>query len=203
VTGFFSIMPLTAAGGQEAIEKLASGDVDVIVTDLVIPGMGAFGLFGISQFARSQQHAPADAGGNAGMCWKWSLGGRSAVVSSGLKLFGFIRTTVQVHPGMPFGIIPESRSRSPGIPNLCYHAGVGRSETLWMKIIGVLLILLGLTLVVSPRITYRTKEKVIHTHSIDVTATRQKTLLLSRATGVVVIVAGVAALIFAGKNAQQ
>jgi hypothetical protein len=72
-----------------------------------------------------------------------------------------------------------------------------------MKIIGVLLILLGLTLVVSPRITYRTKEKVIHTHSIDVTATRQKTLLLSRATGVVVIVAGVAALIFAGKNAQQ
>jgi len=40
----------------------------------------------------------------------------------GLKLFGFIaesvftiiRNPVRVHPGMPFGIIPESRSSSTG-----------------------------------------------------------------------------------------
>jgi DNA-binding NtrC family response regulator len=40
----FGITPLTAADGQDAIEKLASCDVDVIVTDLVMPGMDGFGL---------------------------------------------------------------------------------------------------------------------------------------------------------------
>lgn len=40
----FGITALTAADGQEAIEKLASCDVDVIVTDLVMPGMDGFGL---------------------------------------------------------------------------------------------------------------------------------------------------------------
>jgi DNA-binding NtrC family response regulator len=42
--GSFGITPLTAADGEEAIEKLASCDVDVIVTDLVMPGMDGFGL---------------------------------------------------------------------------------------------------------------------------------------------------------------
>ena len=42
--GSFGITPFTAADGQEAIEKLASCDVDVIVTDLVMPGMDGFGL---------------------------------------------------------------------------------------------------------------------------------------------------------------
>lgn len=40
----FGITPLTATDGQDAIEKLASCDVDVIVTDLVMPGMDGFGL---------------------------------------------------------------------------------------------------------------------------------------------------------------
>jgi DNA-binding NtrC family response regulator len=40
----FGITPLTAADGEEAIERLASCDVDVIVTDLVMPGMDGFGL---------------------------------------------------------------------------------------------------------------------------------------------------------------
>jgi DNA-binding NtrC family response regulator len=42
--GSFGITPLTAADGEEAIDKLASCDVDVIVTDLVMPGMDGFGL---------------------------------------------------------------------------------------------------------------------------------------------------------------
>src|SRR5215467_5261110 len=87
--------------------------------------------------------------------------------------------------------------------HLCYHADVRRAEALWMKIIGVLMILLGLTLFVSPRITYRTREKVIRTDSINVTAKREKTIMIPRVVGVVVIIAGVAALIFAGKKPQQ
>ncbi len=42
--GSFGIAPLTAANGEEAIEQLTSSDVDVIVTDLVMPGMDGFGL---------------------------------------------------------------------------------------------------------------------------------------------------------------
>jgi hypothetical protein len=44
----------------------------------------------------------------------------------GLKVFGFIAESVfafilepvRDHPGMPFGIIPESRSSCPGFPSL-------------------------------------------------------------------------------------
>jgi len=80
---------------------------------------------------------------------------------------------------------------------------VRRVEALWLKIIGILLILLGLTLFVSPSITYRTRERVIHTDSIDVTAKRQKTLLIPRAVGALVIIAGVTALIFANRKPQE
>ena len=44
---------------------------------------------------------------------------------------------------------------------------MSRAETLWLRIIGVLLILLGLTLFVSPSINYRTREKIIHTRNAD------------------------------------
>lgn len=40
----FGIMPLTATDGQDAIEKLASFDADVIVADLVMPRMDGFDL---------------------------------------------------------------------------------------------------------------------------------------------------------------
>lgn len=44
IIGTFGISALTAANGEDAIEKLASCDVDVIVTDLMMPGMDGFGL---------------------------------------------------------------------------------------------------------------------------------------------------------------
>src|SRR6266446_669496 len=40
----FGITPLTATDGQDAIEKLASFDADVIVADLVMPRMDGFDL---------------------------------------------------------------------------------------------------------------------------------------------------------------
>jgi uncharacterized membrane protein HdeD (DUF308 family) len=80
---------------------------------------------------------------------------------------------------------------------------MSRAETLWLRIIGVLLILLGLTLFVSPSIKYRTREKIIHTDSIDVTAKREKTITIPRVSGVLVITAGVMALIFASRKPQE
>ena len=79
---------------------------------------------------------------------------------------------------------------------------VRRAETLRLRINGVLLILLGLTLVASPRITYTRKEKVIHTPSTEVTAKRQKTIIIPRPVGALIIGAGVTALILATKKPQ-
>jgi hypothetical protein len=81
--------------------------------------------------------------------------------------------------------------------------GVRRAEALLMRIIGVLLILLGLALFASPQITYTGRETVIHTPSADVTVKRQKTLAIPRPVAALVVGAGVLALILASKKPQQ
>ncbi len=78
-----------------------------------------------------------------------------------------------------------------------------RAEALWMKIIGVLLILLGLTLFASPRINYHAREKVIHTGSIDITANRQKTVVIPRVVASLIVGAGVFALVLAMRKRQS
>lgn len=77
-----------------------------------------------------------------------------------------------------------------------------RAEALWLKIIGVLLILLGLVLFAAPRIMYSTREKVIDTESTHVTAKRQKTVVIPRAVTLLTIAAGVGALILASRKPQ-
>jgi uncharacterized membrane protein YfcA len=79
---------------------------------------------------------------------------------------------------------------------------VQRAEALWLKIIGVLLILLGLVLFASPRIMYSTREKVIDTESIHITAKREKSMFIPRAVALLTIAAGVGALILASRNRQ-
>jgi uncharacterized membrane protein YfcA len=79
---------------------------------------------------------------------------------------------------------------------------VSRTETLWLKIIGVLLILLGLVLIASPRIMYSMREKVIDTESIHVTAKRQKGIFIPRAASLLTIGAGAVMLILAGRKPQ-
>jgi uncharacterized membrane protein YfcA len=72
----------------------------------------------------------------------------------------------------------------------------------WLKIVGALLILVGLVLFVSPRITYRTREKVIHSDSINITTKRQKTLIIPRAVALLTIAAGFGTLILASRKPQ-
>jgi hypothetical protein len=76
---------------------------------------------------------------------------------------------------------------------------VQRAEGLWLKITGVLLILLGLVLFVSPRVNYTTREKVIHTGSVDVTAKREKMVVFPRIFGLLIVAGGVTVLIFASR----
>ena len=80
---------------------------------------------------------------------------------------------------------------------------VQTAEALWMKIVGVLLILLGLTLFASPRITYHVKEKVIHTGSIDIAANRQKTVIVPRVVASLVIGTGVIVIVLGSRKPQS
>jgi hypothetical protein len=63
--------------------------------------------------------------------------------------------------------------------------------------------LVGLTLFASPRITYLTKEKVIHTDSIDGTAKRQRTVMIPRIVAVLTIGVGVIILVVASRKLQS
>jgi hypothetical protein len=71
-----------------------------------------------------------------------------------------------------------------------------------MRIIGVLLISLGLVLFASPRIMYSMREKVIHTESMDITAKRKKDIFIPRPVSVLTIGAGAVILILAGRKPQ-
>ena len=75
-----------------------------------------------------------------------------------------------------------------------------RAEALWLRIIGGLLILLGLVLFASPRVSYHTREKVVHSGSLEVTAKRQKTVVVPRAVALLTIAAGVGALTLASRK---
>jgi len=77
---------------------------------------------------------------------------------------------------------------------------VGRAETLWIKIIGVLLILVGLVLLASPHISYTTREKVISSGSVEITAKRHKTVNIPRVVGLLPIGGGVILLMLAGRK---
>jgi len=76
---------------------------------------------------------------------------------------------------------------------------VSRAEILWLKIIGLLLILLGLTLFASPRITYTTKEKVFHSNSVDLTAKREKIIHVPRVVALLIAAGGVTTIILGSK----
>ena len=75
--------------------------------------------------------------------------------------------------------------------------GMSRTESVWWKILGVLLVLLGAVLLVGPHITYNTKEKLPNTSYY---ADREKTLVIPRAIGVVVIAGGVLAIVLTSKR---
>lgn len=77
-----------------------------------------------------------------------------------------------------------------------------RPEALWLKIIGVLLILVGIVLFASPTVTYTSREKVINTGSLDVTAKHQKAVVIPRPVSVLTVGLGVIALVIATRKPQ-
>jgi hypothetical protein len=78
-----------------------------------------------------------------------------------------------------------------------------RVEAILIKIVGVLVILLGLLLFASPQVTYTRRESAIHSETVDVTARRQKTLMIPRPVSVAIVTAGVVTLILASRNQRR
>ena len=77
-----------------------------------------------------------------------------------------------------------------------------RAEVVWLKIIGVLLILLGIVLFASPTVTYTRREKVVNTGSLDVTAKRQKAVVIPRPVSLLTMGVGFIALVIAKRKPQ-
>lgn len=72
-----------------------------------------------------------------------------------------------------------------------------RAEVLWTRILGVLLILLGLVLLASPQITYTTREKIPNTrYSVK----REKTITVPRAVAILIVGAGGMLLILTSRK---
>lgn len=84
-----------------------------------------------------------------------------------------------------------------------YHARVRRAEAVLWRIVGVLLILLGLMLVASPQITYTSRKTIKLAPSTEVATKEPRTIVIPRPIAVLVVGAGVAALIFARSSAMK
>ena len=74
-----------------------------------------------------------------------------------------------------------------------------RAEVVWIKILGVLLIVLGLVLFISPRVTYTRGEQIPNTRF---TVKREKAIVVPRPAAVLIVGFGVAALVFAGRSGR-
>jgi hypothetical protein len=71
-----------------------------------------------------------------------------------------------------------------------------------MRIVGVLLILLGLILFVSPEVRYSSKENIAHTGSLEIAAKRHKVIVIPRPVSFLIVGAGVILIGFASRRSQ-
>ena len=69
-----------------------------------------------------------------------------------------------------------------------------RHAEVWLlRIVGVLLMLLGLAFLLAPRVAYTTRERIGHTRF---TAKREKAILIPRPLAVLIMSSGVVILVF-------
>jgi hypothetical protein len=72
-----------------------------------------------------------------------------------------------------------------------------KAEGVWWRILGVVVILFGLTLLISPRISYNSNEQIPHT---QYTVKRPKLLVIPRPIAVLVIAIGCLVLVTKGRD---
>lgn len=72
-----------------------------------------------------------------------------------------------------------------------------------LKIIGIVLIIIGVAMLATGSFHYKEKKKVLDTDVIDINKTDTKTVTWPRIAGVVVIVGGVSLLLIGSKKAAN
>lgn len=70
----------------------------------------------------------------------------------------------------------------------------------WARIVGVLLVMLGLVMLVAPEVTYHWRERLLHSPSVDVTSRRERVIFISPVIAVLVIGAGIVTFVMARKR---
>jgi hypothetical protein len=71
----------------------------------------------------------------------------------------------------------------------------------WVRVVGVLLVLLGLVLLIDPEVMLRWRERVLHTPAVDVSAKRERVVVVPRVVSVAIIGVGVVMLVRARRSA--
>jgi len=72
-----------------------------------------------------------------------------------------------------------------------------------LKIIGIVLIVIGIAMLVTGSFHYKERKKVLDTDVIDINKTETKTVAWPRIAGVVVIVGGVVVLLLGAKKTRD
>ena len=75
-----------------------------------------------------------------------------------------------------------------------------KALAVWTRILGVLLILLGLTLFASPEIWYTKRQKIAATPSTEIVGKTERVLVIPRVIAILVMGAGVAALFIGARR---
>ena len=70
----------------------------------------------------------------------------------------------------------------------------------WSRVVGVLLVLLGLVMLAVPDVVYHWRARVLHTPSVDITSRRERVIVIPPFVAVLVIVAGVVTLVIVRKR---
>ncbi len=79
-----------------------------------------------------------------------------------------------------------------------YDYGVmQRSLAVWTRIVGILLVLLGVFLLVAPEVPYIRRERVLSTPSVHATAKRERVVVIPRPLAAFVVTAGVSLVLIA------
>ena len=80
-----------------------------------------------------------------------------------------------------------------------YHPNVHKVEAAWLRIVGVLLIVLGAVLLASPYFSYSTSE---HLRNTPLSVKREKAFAVPRPVAVLIIAAGVTVVAIASRKPQ-
>jgi len=95
-------------------------------------------------------------------------------------------------------VLPMIRGRG-----LRWYDGLVQRSIAWgLRIVGVLLVLLGIVLLLAPAVSWQGRETVVSTPSVELKSKRERVVVVPRAVAALILAAGVVVLLAARKHAE-